>query len=681
MGLWNSLSGLFTTKQAKIEKKPDKPNHGASWNNPGGVKNPYRNALPAYGNHGYLYAAINRACEDLSALDLRLVKGRGREAKEIFEHPVLDLLNQPSSDVDGFLLREQILLDLILSGSCYCVMLGLKDQPTSVIRLHPDEVQVVTNELGIIGYEHTSSGKSVIYPPERILTARNASYAKGSKALYGTGSVEALRRELTSDLNVQDLTSQQSKQKHPSVLLSPKDSTDIWPQEVRRQISDNYARLSTAGGCLVLSGQTDVTPLSLSAKDMEYQAVRKLTMEVISSVIGTPGSVLGLPSTNYATSRNQAINYWELQKKRGKRIAIMLSKLAKLWDKDLYIEHDFSSVEPLQSVRDAQLARVRLHIENGISPAEAYSYEGMSNAPIGPNARPEDEEVAIINEEEEKTLLRLFSSATEKRKMVWKAFLATRHGPTERKFKRAYMRYLKDARDRYVSRFDENTSAFQGRSVSGSVHLVRAGESFIDVLDWNALESKDIEKRKLKQAVGDIYRKNYKAIGQEELDRVMKKAGLDRVDFAEKGGQALVDLMAKEITHTTVKKIRKAVEKGRDEGKSKAEIRDDIKRSVAFDEARANLIARTESTRSINKAINDSYIQAEKAGVKLTKTWITEDDDRVRPSHQELDGQTVPVNGLFVTTGGATSDSPGNFGIEDEDCNCRCTIEALVTTE
>ena len=100
MSFWDSLTSIFRTKQAKIESKPEKENHGASWNNPTGVRNPYKNALPAYGNHGYLYAAINRACEDLSALDLRLVKGRGKSAKEIFEHPILDLLNQPSAAVD-----------------------------------------------------------------------------------------------------------------------------------------------------------------------------------------------------------------------------------------------------------------------------------------------------------------------------------------------------------------------------------------------------------------------------------------------------------------------------------------------------------------------------------------------------------------------------------------------------
>ena len=81
---------IFNTKAAKIESKPTKENHGASYNS-GGVKNPFSpmTALEAYANHGYLYAAINRACEDLASLPIKLIKGKGERAKEVLDHPVL----------------------------------------------------------------------------------------------------------------------------------------------------------------------------------------------------------------------------------------------------------------------------------------------------------------------------------------------------------------------------------------------------------------------------------------------------------------------------------------------------------------------------------------------------------------------------------------------------------------
>ena len=65
----------------------------------------------------------------------------------------------------------------------------------------------------------------------------------------------------------------------------------------------------------------------------------------------------------------------------------------------------------------------------------------------------------------------------------------------------------------------------------------------------------------------------------------------------------------------------------------------------------------------------------------LRKMWITENDDSVRETHQELDGVTVKAGEDFVTSGGDASPSPANFGIESEDVNCRCTMEAIVAKE
>ena len=669
---------IFNTKAAKIESKPTKENHGASYNS-GGVKNPFSpmTALEAYANHGYLYAAINRACEDLASLPIKLIKGKGERAKEVLDHPVLDLLHNPSTNVDSFLLREQILLDLILSGSCYILLLGAREKPDSIVRLHPDEIKIVTDQFGIKGYQHNSGGSVVMYPPERILTARNASYGKGPKGLYGTGAIESLRRELNADINAQNLASQASSQGHPDLLISPKDG-DIWPKETRRQISDNYNKLAKSGGVMVMSGEADVTPLNLNPKDMEFQAVRNMTMQVISAVIGTPPSVLGLPSANYATSRQQAINYWELQKKRAYRIDIMLTRLAKLWDKDLSIRHDFSSVEPLQSVRTSQLERVQMHIMNGMTSENAYHYEGLEDAPIGKNTREDIQEEVVIDEKSEKTILRLFESEDQRRRNIWKNFIQKRHGPTEKKFQQVYSKYLKEARKRYIQRAEEYLFQSEEKNVVG----FHVKQSFVEVVDWTSLEAKDIEVKKIRELVRKEYSNTYSSIGQEELSKVSKAAGIEELQF--KSGDALnrhLQQVSREITKTTVKKIRDEVKKGEDEGLTKDEIISNIKASTGFNENRATMIARTESTKAINSAISEAFVQAREAGVVVNKVWISEGDDAVRETHAELDGVSLPPATDFVSSSGATGSGPGSLGAPDEDINCRCTLESEVITE
>lgn len=376
--LWNAILGK---NYGQLVNKPTEVNRGANWASVGGVRETYSagKSLLAYGLHGYTHAGVKRASQDLAALPIKLIRGYGERATEVMEHPVLDLIRQPSTDIDEFLFREQITSDIMLCGNCYILLLGTIDQkPISIVRLHPNEVRIVTDpKEGIIGYEHNSSGSVVIYPPNRVIHGRTASYADGAQQIYGTGAIEALSKEIDADLNAQQLASEASRKGRPDVLLSPKEDGDIWPLETRRQILDQYMGLAKQGGALVLSGQVEVSPLQLSPREMEFQASRTMARESISAVLGVPPSILGLPTANYALGRQQAIEYWSNQIKRGKRIGLLFTRIARLWDEELHFEHDYTDVEALQSVRTDKLLRIEKHIFNGVSPQLAYAAEGL----------------------------------------------------------------------------------------------------------------------------------------------------------------------------------------------------------------------------------------------------------------------------------------------------------------
>jgi hypothetical protein len=81
-------------------------------------------------------------------------------------------------------------------------------------------------------------------------------------------------------------------------------------------------------------------------------------------------------------------------------------------------------------------------------------------------------------------------------------------------------------------------------------------------------------------------------------------------------------------------------------------------------------VAETEGHRDMNTA---SLVTANKAGARY-KRWVTMNDDRVRDTHDYLEGMTVPIDRMFVTYNGDMTMFPGEFGIADEDINCRCTL-------
>ena len=72
-------------KNIQLEKKPKKENLGATWDSAYGNRPlfPSKDALEAYGEHAYLYAAVTRCTEDLSVLPLKLIKKDGKNTKEI----------------------------------------------------------------------------------------------------------------------------------------------------------------------------------------------------------------------------------------------------------------------------------------------------------------------------------------------------------------------------------------------------------------------------------------------------------------------------------------------------------------------------------------------------------------------------------------------------------------------
>lgn len=63
-----------------------------------------------------------------------------------------------------------------------------------------------------------------------------------------------------------------------------------------------------------------------------------------------------------------------------------------------------------------------------------------------------------------------------------------------------------------------------------------------------------------------------------------------------------------------------------------------------------------------------------KTGRNAYKIWNTMLDDRVRDSHWGMEGQAVPMDQKFRSMDGNETMFPGEFGIAEEDCNCRCFV-------
>lgn len=123
-----------------------------------------------------------------------------------------------------------------------------------------------------------------------------------------------------------------------------------------------------------------------------------------------------------------------------------------------------------------------------------------------------------------------------------------------------------------------------------------------------------------------------------------------------------------------------------------------IKQSVNGDYKKAIRITRTETHRVRQAGEWESSMEADKqlqengSTMRITKTWRTMKDERVRPAkryktkkgwkdgkpgkydHKSMEGVTLPVDEEFKLPSGATTQYPGGSGVAGEDINCRCYL-------
>lgn len=124
------------------------------------------------------------------------------------------------------------------------------------------------------------------------------------------------------------------------------------------------------------------------------------------------------------------------------------------------------------------------------------------------------------------------------------------------------------------------------------------------------------------------------------------------------------------------KAIRKALVNNLTQGKSLAQMAKDIKKTVKRIESSAMTIARTEGMRALNAGTDYAYLQAQENGIEGKKVWSATKDQRTRPDHGAMDGESPQEDGLYHLPDGSLMLYPGDpsqNAAASEIINCRCT--------
>jgi len=342
-------------------------------------------AMAAYATFPWVRACVTAIGEDLSGLPLRLTRGTGPSAKVIDAHPVLDLLANPTSDMDRVDWESQLWTYLLPVGWVPVLLVGAPGKPTSLKLLHPERCRIISDEAGsFAGVEYQPIvGGMHYYASGSVALVRMPSWMSGDMAQVGEGAISALKSGLLSERAAADMAAKGAKRGRPDVVISPGSESLILTKPQREEIAAEYGRFSESGkAALVLSSHIKAEFQGWTPRDLEFKEQRLLTRDEVLAVFGVPPTRVGLPTANYATAQQQDAIYWQTLKAKAARLDHALTRIARMFDPSLTLVHDFSGVAALQESRDARLNRVTGWVMLGADPAAAAAYEGFADAPL-----------------------------------------------------------------------------------------------------------------------------------------------------------------------------------------------------------------------------------------------------------------------------------------------------------
>ena len=648
------------------------------------------NSMAAMARFPWVRACVEAVSSDLTKVPHRIIKGRGKDAETIEDHPFFDLMERPNSRTPGILFARQLVVDMLLTGDAFALVAG-EGEPRALLRLHPERVKIVPNDDGQVKeYEYNGAGSVVRYGYEQVLHFRSPSWQSNPSMLYGSGAIESLHNDLTTDLAASELAAKSAQTGLPTGIISPAESSDIWTKPQITQLREGFEKqLRQKSGTVILGAGVEYKQLSHSLRDLEYQETRNMAKEAVMAALGVVPVRVGVESANYASSRQQMRLYWEQLQARSMLMDSEWTRLLRMFpDSDgLRVVSDFSEVDALQESRTERVNRVNTWWMMGVSLQEAAAIEGFENlnAEETTEAEPEPQEEADAeqvarwlvydNQQNERAntekAAKWISGTThtvdldtdEGRAFAWRSFIDKVHTPHERRIASAMRRYLRQQAARIAKNLKEELG---NKSVTKSIDPV--------VLDRVLDEA--FERQELLTLFRPLYRRAMAQAFEEAAKNINADLLFGRREL-ELEATAAVRKMATSILSTTGDKVGKLVNDLITEGATLPDMQAAIVQGAGFTPARAMMIARTETTRIANGAANRAYHRAEESGIQIEKMWLSARDSDVRDAHIDLDGTTVPAKGVF-TYEGATAANPGEFGTGELDINCRCSTIARV---
>lgn len=290
MNPFQTIAGWFKKKTINGITELYKQIGGGGWNS--------TKYLQAYEKSLYLYACVNKIAQKVASNRfkmLQIINSKG-ETKEIYSHPVLDLLYKPNPFQTKEEFLETTMINQKLSGNAFIFKVrNERGQVVELWNLRPDMVVIYTDPTEYIaGYQYQKTdGSTVMFNPTDIIHIK---YPNPIDEYIGTSPLKpaAVR------VDIEEFASKYQRDfflnnARPDAVLEFEGNLFA---DQKAEITENWEKrfkgLGNNSKVATLEGGVKYQQVALSQREMDYIESVKFTRDDILVAFGVPKTVVGI---------------------------------------------------------------------------------------------------------------------------------------------------------------------------------------------------------------------------------------------------------------------------------------------------------------------------------------------------------------------------------------------------
>jgi HK97 family phage portal protein len=246
----------------------------------------------------------------------------------IYEHPLLDLLENPNPFISGDLFIKSLVGYFTLTGNSYLNVIG-SGKPVELHILKPQNINIQANNRDGYPqqYDYTISNGSITFKRDQKnrflapngneigqLMTFNPKYCNSN--LYGTSDLAAVELEISqyilASIHNNSLLENQAR---PSGILTYKgaanDITQDTVDSIKETLRSSLSGASNAGNATFLSGDFDWKQLSESIKDMDFATLKNQTATAVYNALKIPLPMVSPDNMTLANMETAKVNFYD----------------------------------------------------------------------------------------------------------------------------------------------------------------------------------------------------------------------------------------------------------------------------------------------------------------------------------------------------------------------------------